>query len=161
MESYIIQNEQFKDLTNLVHVSIMQNISLSEDCFMGCTSLTDATFGSANLLSNGCFRNCGKLQTLVIPQCRSLKGDYIFANCGLLRTLDLSSLEYVDPTSVNNFAGCTSLINLNLPSNEPFTFNKDSFKDCTNLHITLQFEDDYIRYDDNSRVEGDLPEDSM
>lgn len=160
LESYIINSEQFKDHYNLQYITIMHDVSLSENCFMGCSSLMRAEFKSATLLSEGCFRDCTSLTSLTIPECQRLKGDYIFANCERLTILDLSSLLYVDNESENIFSGCTNLVKIMLPSIEPTTFNKNSFKDCQDLVLVLPRSADYIKYDDNSKVTDDVIEDN-
>lgn len=159
LESFIIDSEQFKDFINLQYVSIMHNITLMKNCFSGCISLVSAEFKSAFILEDSCFKNCISLKTLIIPQCNTLKGNYVFANCSELENLDLSFLISVNSQSENNFMGCTGLKTIKLPSIEPIEFNKNSFKDCHNIKLILPNPEDYIHYDDNSHVKDDIIED--
>ena len=138
----------------------MLNISLASECFSGCTSLTKVTFGSCNIIGDKCFYGCTSLNNLIIPNCYTLQGDNIFANCNKLTSIDLSSLKNVDETATSIFNGCTNLKKLYLPSKEPYKFNKNTFIDLQNVELILPFSDDYTFYDDKSYVDDDEAEDN-
>ena len=159
LESSILEAEQFKDLKNLVHVKIMQNVSLMQNCFNGCSSLLSIEFKEVSLISEGCFQSCSSLNTILIPNCQVFKGDFIFSNCHKLREIDLSSLSKVDNSATKIFENCKQLMVIKLPSIEPLTFNKDVFKDCVNIKLVLPKEEDYVVYDDQSHVVDDIIED--
>ena len=159
LESSVIEAELFKNMTNFIHVKIMQNVTLMAECFSGCTSLLSIEFAEAPLLSEGSFRNCSSLNTIKIPYCKELRGDFIFSGCSNLRDVDLSSISKVDQSASKIFEGCSQLTLLRLPSIEPQTFHKDTFENCSEVKLVLPNNADYLAYDDESHVVDDVKED--
>ena len=159
LESSIIDSKQFENMKSLIHVKIMQNVSLMSYCFNNCSSLLSIEFKEVLLLSEGSFNNCSSLNTINIPHCKELRGDFIFSGCSSLREIDLSHLLTVDSSAFRIFEGCNQLTIIKLPSVEPLVFHKDTFINCPGVTLKLPNNDDYVVYDDESHVVDDIKED--
>lgn len=139
LESSILESGQFENMTSLIHVKIMHNVSIMSYCFNGCTSLMSIEFKKVSLLSEGSFRNCTSLNTIKIPFCKELRGDFIFAGCSSLRDVDLSYLLTVDSSAFNIFEGCDQLTMIRLPSKEPLVFHKNTFIHCPDVFLAYSY----------------------
>ena len=160
LESSIISSDQFQANKKITEIKIYQQVSLMPSCFKDLTLLTTVEFSEVDVICESCFSGCSSLASIKIPRCKELRGDSIFSGCTSLTEIDLSSLKTVDEYATNIFENCNQLTIIKLPSEEPTTFNKLSFADCPNIQIQLPKDNDYVKYDDESHVEGDIKEDS-
>lgn len=75
LESSVISAEQFKDLASITNIKIMKKVSLMNNCFSGCISLSSIEFKEVDVFYQGCFIGCLNLNTVKIPVCKELRGD--------------------------------------------------------------------------------------
>lgn len=97
-------------------VQIMSAVThIGSYAFLDCTNMTALTIGtgSKRTLGEGAFKNCTKLEEVVIPATVSDISKYAFQGCTGLTSVHLPEGLY----SIENraFAGCTSLASITIP----------------------------------------------
>ena len=124
---------------------------IGSHAFHRCTSLTDIEMSGVGAIGSGAFEYCTSLtevflccpwgiENSVFARCTSLTKVYFigkkigaraFEGCTSLKTLKLSSLE-MSCIEEGTFSGCSSLTNVNIPSNVT-KIGESSFENCTSL----------------------------
>ena len=85
-------------------------------------------------INDSAFRNCTRLEEVVLSPYLSTLGGSIFSGCTRLETIDLSMCKLITSVSAGMFYGCTSLKNVSLPENGQLgAIGGGSFRDCTSL----------------------------
>src|ERR1017187_61780 len=136
-----IGNSAFTNRTDLIGITISNSVtsmSIGDNAFYGCRSLTTATIGT-NVTSIGgqAFQNCTNLTNLTIGNSVTNIGDHAFYYCIHLTSLTIG-------TNVTNIGGyafsccfCSSPTCITIP-NSVISVGKDAFDHCfalTNLTI--------------------------
>lgn len=106
--------QTFTNCANLVEANF-EVVSSADplDTFSGCSNLKKVTgFSKLSLLSNGCFRNCTKLESVDLPESVGFRGSYqVFQNCKALKYLP--KLSTSSPTTFNGtFYNCSALVRI-------------------------------------------------
>ena len=90
----IIGSRAFANCVSLHSFTVDPNgkLELGEYTFEGCSALTvfhhtqfSGPFSGDYAIPEGCFRNCGKLQEVVVADDLQTVGDKAFENCGMLK----------------------------------------------------------------------------
>lgn len=101
--------------------------------FYGCSSLEEVYMPRVELVRESAFEYCTNLKKITFNK-RCSFGDYAFANCTSLATLDLNAVGKVDQMeeyiSEGAFSGCTSLTELSIYQ---YSIHERAFSRCTNL----------------------------
>ena len=112
----------FQGRTDLVTFTELQGFSnvqtLGDDCFNGCTGLTDIKLpSSVTTILPRCFKDCASLTTeLWIPKVTVINAE-AFRGCRALKKVDIgTSLSYINALA---FADCDELENLTIHSFTP------------------------------------------
>jgi hypothetical protein len=123
----------------------ISSVSISDESFMGCSSLTTAYFGSYNGDNTGAsaYEGCSSLTTVTIPSGMTTIPYAMFRNCTGLTTV--SGSENVTSVADYAFDGCSSLSTYT--ANESLTGEINSFKGTQLSDITYDFRSGNI--DDN------------
>jgi hypothetical protein len=127
-----INDDAFKNNTNIVHVKAPGATTIGNFAFNGCTSLKDVSSPLATALGYGTFMGCTSLQTLDMAKVETIDG-YTFTGC-----TSLKSINFLSVTSVGDgaFGTCSYLQYVNLPS--VTVIGANSFNGCSSLQsITL------------------------
>lgn len=154
--AWSIKKGAFYGCENLEQVSAPMLQHMDEEVFYNCKSLKQANFPRIYLIVyQYAFYGCSSLEEVYMPQvqsvwesafedCTNLKkitfnkrcsfGDYAFANCTSLTTLDLNAVGKVDQMqeyiSEGAFFGCTGLTELSIYQ---YSIHESAFSRCTNL----------------------------
>lgn len=134
--SYQIDQEAFKKCTSLKSVIIVGGCTIEADTFKECSSLKSVSIGGYCTIEAGTFQECsslesvrigiycelkenvfseaGKLKKVVFDGKLSSLGEGAFRNCKSLTSIKVPEGIKVLEKAV--FSGCSSLINIGLPS---------------------------------------------
>lgn len=107
-----IEHYVFYNCENLKYVQFNQNLTLGDEDFMNCTSLTDySPFDNLEIIPTRCFANCG-FKEIKTTTCKEI-GKQGFQGC-----INLKSIEMPNVTTIGDkaFRDCSSLEKVNLPS---------------------------------------------
>ncbi|ELP89826.1 hypothetical protein EIN_426380 [Entamoeba invadens IP1] len=91
-------------------------ISIGNDCFSGCSSLSSITIPlSVTSFGDRCFSGCINLNSITVPFGVTSIGNGCFYGCSNLISVNIPS----NLTSINNFCfdGCSSLSSITIPLN--------------------------------------------
>ena len=116
-----VSNYAFSGCTGLKTLKVDTSVgsldmSLSSNCFEGCTSLTDITLGNrvANV-GNYCFKDCSALKNISLEKSDEGSKLYLgvnsFEGCTSLQKADLRG-RWIDNLPTGCFEGCSSLTTL-------------------------------------------------
>ena len=106
------------------------------------------------------FYGCKNLTKVSLPNCRTLAGDYTFANCNNLLEIDLPNLETASamarvffglkkvkeislpelttaPNMEVTFSNCSLVRKISMPKLETTSFQRYAFEDCWYLHTLI------------------------
>ena len=90
-------------------------ISLRDECFDGCSSLTSISLPSGiTSLGDRCFRDCSSLTSISLPSGITSLGDACFRGCSSLTSISLPS--GITSLGFGCFVDCSSLTSISLPS---------------------------------------------
>ncbi|NLT02616.1 MAG: leucine-rich repeat protein, partial [Bacteroidales bacterium] len=154
-----IPNSAFEGKTQLLSFKAPVGIkTIGEKAFSGCRLMTDIPFGSQIVsIGNRAFERCSSMTgSLLFPASLSSLGEYAFANCAQLDTIDLRasvaltqlpqsvfsackgvSLVRVNPQlngiGYQAFEGCASLQTVDLSECKSISLDYLAFGNCTSL----------------------------
>lgn len=128
-----IENEAFKDCSELVSVSIPNSVtSIGESAFIRCSSLTSVNIpDSIKEIPQGMFAGCTKLTKVSIPDNVKVIGNSSFNGCSSLECINIPN--HVTRIGEWTFMGCSSLSSIDLPDSLTY-IGGQSFKDCSSLY---------------------------
>ncbi|MBQ3735785.1 MAG: leucine-rich repeat protein, partial [Candidatus Methanomethylophilaceae archaeon] len=122
----------------------------SNNAFQGSDRIATLTIPSATSISEGAFKDCTNLSTIVIQgdrtgNSRLLINVNAFKGCTSLTGIDLSKVRQINPSA---FSGCTSLF----AEEDSLVFDDvvlmdDSFYGCSALHGTVTLTDCQLIYE--------------
>ena len=143
----------FNSFKNLKSVHLPESLKeITDSAFGDCTKLADVNIPSSiEIIGSNAFANCAGLETLELPDTLISLGYRSFSGWKNLKEVKLpdsitevngfdhcTSLTEIDiPTNVTRigssaFEGCTGLTNVELPANVT-SIDYAAYKDCTNL----------------------------
>ncbi|ELP89523.1 hypothetical protein EIN_457820 [Entamoeba invadens IP1] len=107
-------------------------ISIGEECFYGCSSLTSVTIPLGVIYMNEfSFGNCINLSSITIPMSVKPLGDECFRQCSSLSSMIIpSSVTYIGDGC---FSGCINLSSVTIPSSV-ISINYNCFSECSSLN---------------------------
>ncbi len=136
--------ESCGDLASVNFGSLSGSLTIGSSAFTGCDSLATVSFGNVTgtvTINSNAFNGCSNLTTLDF---RNVTGtlvieDGAFASTGLTNILwPTSALCQVHIVKTGAFSGCTSLVDVSLPSTLYDKLGESTFEGCTNLeHVTV------------------------
>ena len=104
---------------------------LSEDAFAGFINLRSVTIGgTVRRLGKGAFRQCGRLERIVIPDSVTDIAEGAFAGCIALSEVTLGASLY--RIGEKAFSGCTALTSIRIPASA-VRIDQGAFAGCTAL----------------------------
>ena len=116
-----VSNYAFSGCTGLKTLKVDTSVgsldmSLSSNCFEGCTSLTDITLGNrVSNVGNYCFKDCSALKNISLEKSDEGSKLYLgvnsFEGCTSLQKADLRG-RWIDNLPTGCFEGCSSLTTL-------------------------------------------------
>lgn len=156
MESWRMSSGgMFKNCISLEYVNLPCNVGfiIENDCFSGCSVLTDiANLSEISCTSNSvrlgdkAFYNCTSLEYLVLPDCvTSLGMNSIPTSIESFRVpFGVKNLGYSSSTSFEDaFQDCTSIVDLTIPQDVTST---TALKNFTNLkYLTIEGEEESFK----------------
>ena len=125
--------QAFGYCSNMVSVSIPASAVLSDQVFVGCSSLTTVNIASGfQVIPARTFRNCTSLKSITIPDSVTTIGDYAFTGCKNLESVYFNTSSSL--TSVGNslFSSCPNLKTV-IFGDMLKTLGISMFSGCTNL----------------------------
>ena len=152
-----LSDKCFKD-SCIERVVINEVTIIPYQAFYNCSKLSHVDFPDATAINTMCFMLCSSLKAISLPSLKIINGDFIFAECTKLKTVEFDALEVVDSSYSSLFKGC-KLNTISLPNTPPSVFNKKVF-DGMYLKLILPSDSDLKVYDNNTDVEGDVENDS-
>lgn len=123
----------------LTEVSVGSGVvSISDECFLGKTSLISITFSTSSALisvGNDAFSGCTGITSFTFPNSVTTLGNQLFYGCSGLTSVTLP----INITSLGSgiFRECSGLTSFDVPSNIT-TIGNDCFRDCSEL-VDLDF----------------------
>ncbi|MBQ7365426.1 MAG: leucine-rich repeat protein [Clostridia bacterium] len=112
-----LQDGVFLNCVSLISANLNTVISMGNDTFRGCSSLTTVLLPSGlSTIGNGVFADCSSLKTLTLPASLTLIGDEAFLNCLSLETITnyLTSTKIIS-VGAYAFSGCEKLATVGIP----------------------------------------------
>ena len=108
-------------------------VSINEDAFRDCTSLTNVVIDSSvTVIGQSAFENCNSLTSITIPNSVTTIGQSAFENCSSLTSITIpNSVTYIGGCA---FALCTSLTSITIP-NSVTKIDIETFYGCKSLRI--------------------------
>lgn len=94
----------FKGCTRLSTINIPKCELLSNNCFSGCYSLDIPSLNACTTIEAEAFRECRNLTSLNLPMCIELYGEFIFADCFKLSSIQLGAPLVCTLSARNIFA---------------------------------------------------------
>ena len=129
-------SNMFNGCENLTGIFIPASLtSLSNGDFRGCTNLKTVVFDSESVLttiSSEAFKNCQSLERVVLPPNLQTIQSYAFYGCTSLKQVEIPNS--VKSIGTSAFAQCSSLVSFKLPS---LCTVVPSFAYCTNLQTII------------------------
>lgn len=123
-----IGEEAFADCLYLTSVSFPSLVTTSSAyLFDGCSSLTDIYMPLLEEIGQDAFRGCSALESVSFP---SMKVVQDFAGCTSLSQVDMPVAYMVDTMA---FSNCTSLKSITLPNVQRIEYR--AFLNCTSLEV--------------------------
>ena len=124
-----IEENAFKDCSNLTSIDIPICEQIGQNAFEGCTELTSVNINNENgyILGSNVFNGCSKLSDVNFNKCTSM-GDSAFENCTSLNESSLNICEYIGN---NAFKECNNLSQVSLYKCK--TIGTDAFLNCKKL----------------------------
>lgn len=118
-------------LTNLIFEERTTPLTLGNNAFNSCTSLTDIDLSQVASIGKWAFKGCTSIKTVTIPDTLTSDiGEGAFMDCTGLKTVTLSnSIVYIN---LETFSGCTSLEKVNIYSSTR-RIDNSAFNNCTSL----------------------------
>jgi len=129
----------FAECSSLESVTMGNQVTtIGEFAFYKCSSLCHKTgvlslSQDLELIGESAFQDCAEIKSVSIPSGVTFIPNRCFANCVLLKTLNLNKVTSV---GVSSFERCESLAELNFPSGFK-TFSNNSFRQCSSLEVVL------------------------
>ena len=119
-----IGNSTFRNCTNLTSVTTGHGFtSIGPYAFSDCTSLTNITLGdSLKTIGNSAFASCTNLKSVTIPSTVTTISGQAFTNTGLSSIIipeNVKDLGYASSEGFGAFNGCTSLLSIEVSSDNP------------------------------------------
>ena len=99
--------------------------TLAEKAFYKCKDL--AVFDAGTKISevhDRCFYDCISLKEMHLPAMAILEGDHQFHGCSNLTYISMEKLMYAQESARWTFAGCLSLVRIDMPEHPPRSFHK-------------------------------------
>ena len=126
-----ISENAFSRCTSLTSVTIPSSVTtIGGGAFYGCTSLSSVTIpSSVTTISSSAFSRCTSLTSVTIPSSVTTIGGGAFSDCTNLTSVSIpSSVTFIGRSA---FSGCTGLTSVTIPNS--VTYIDDSAFDCSNL----------------------------
>ena len=123
-----IEKSAFKNHTDLVSISLSEDIVDISYAFEGCTGLKDIHIPDGVKYIDGTFYGCTGLVSINIPSSTNCSMYQTFEGCAGLTSIKIpNGVMSLDCT----FAGCTGLTSVEIPNGVTSLYN--TFKGCTGL----------------------------
>ncbi|OHS99292.1 hypothetical protein TRFO_34294 [Tritrichomonas foetus] len=158
-----ITSNAFSESINLKTIEFNSLTEVSNDCFKDFVNLQEINLPKVETLYENCFFGCSKLETIDLPSLKSIKGKSQFSNCENLKKVVFKALQSIESTNSDIFDSCQSLEQIELSPTVPKIFHKDTFVNSQSknrIQLILPTYDDYVRYDKDTSIDGDIPDDA-
>lgn len=167
-----MHNDVFQNKINVTSIDLQNVTTVGGAAFRNCSDLKKVIAPKVTKLIGNSFNNCSNLEEVVSPNLETIE-NAVFQDCAKLSKIDLSKVISVGQfafsgtalTSIdmplitqitnrkNQFAGCTKLVSVNLPSLT--TIGADGiFSGCTSLKsISMPLFSTFGNFDQASGIE--------
>ena len=105
-------------------------LTIGTEAFAGNDFSTIEISENVNVIDDGVFRDCRRLQNIKIPNAARKLGEGLFVNCIKLANVELP--EKIETIPATMFAGCTSLTQFKVPDTVQ-SIASSAFAKCSNL----------------------------
>lgn len=129
-----IEDNAFKDCTELKNVKAIKVESIGESAFEGCTSLKEVNAECINVLGDYSFKNCRSLIGIDLSKLNTLGKDS-FVNCNSLVTIVGSQVALADGTYAYYLTDELTPVETVIIGDKPNTFDKDLFEEQSNRTV--------------------------
>ncbi len=140
-----IEENAFKGCKNLTKITIPASIiNVGNSALSDCVNLTTITVENDNTTyksAGNCLIEVSS-QTLIagcknsiIPPDISIIGDYAFAGCSKIKTIDIP--DNTTTIGISAFSGCTGLEQVEIPA-KVSSIGENAFSDCSDLEIIFK-----------------------
>ena len=124
--------DNYNDIYFIKTVVIEDGItSISDNAFLGCTSLASVTIpDSVTSIGESAFNNCTSLESVTIPDSVTFIGEKAFQSCESLTNATIGN--GITSIGYRAFGNCKSLTEINIPDSVT-SIGYEAFNNCTSL----------------------------
>ena len=124
--------DNYNDIYFIKTVVIEDGItSISDNAFLGCTSLASVTIpDSVTSIGESAFNNCTSLESVTIPDSVTFIGEKAFQSCESLTNATIGN--GITSIGYRAFENCKSLTEINIPDSVT-SIGYEAFNNCTSL----------------------------
>lgn len=123
-----IGSSAFYDYDDLTSVNCPAASYIGANAFYSCYNLTTANLPLATTILDRAFASCTNLKNVNLPKNVNLLGEYAFAGCSSLASVDFQEVGTVGAYA---FSNCKNLVSVNLPAARSIKSN--AFFGCSGL----------------------------
>jgi hypothetical protein len=127
-----INEDAFRDCTSLTNVVIDSSVtSICNYAFLNCSNLTSVTIpNSVTFIGQSAFYNCSSLTSITIPNSVTSIGQSVFENCSSLTSVTIPNS--VTSIGQSAFYNCSNLTSITIP-NSVTSIGRSAFYNCSSL----------------------------